>query len=224
MSPKPLLFAAMAALITSCASKESVQVKLIHAAAGTGPVDVYFQDKLQTQSIAPGTSAGYFTAEKKEKESWHGEIRSAENGTLLSTVTNPAWENGKRYTVVLFGNDKRLTKELFGDGYSIPPSGRANLRFMHFVPDMPEVDVYLDKKLLFDDVSYYGDNIFNGTRPFTLVNAGGLHTVEIRSTGTPARSFTRSFSLDPGNTYTLFTHGNAASPGSGGFSMELALH
>ncbi|MGQ3014439.1 MAG: DUF4397 domain-containing protein [Flavobacteriales bacterium] len=222
MTPKPLLYAALAALITSCASKESVQVKFIHAAAGAGPVDVYFQDKLQAPGTASGRSAGYFTAEKKEKEPYYGEIRSGE--VSLSAVTNPAWENGKRYTVVLFGNHNQLSKELFGDSYSMPSPGKANLRFMHFAPDMPEVDVYLDNKLLFDDVAYYGDNIFNGTRPFTEVNAGGTHTVEIRSTGSTVRSFTRSFNLQQGNTYTLFTRGNAAASGANAFAMELAMH
>jgi len=223
MKPKSLLFTALAALITSCASKESVQVKFIHAAAGSGSADIYFQDAILAPGISAAGSAGYFNIERKEKEPYYGEIRSHDNGAVLGTVNNPAWNSGKRYTVVLFGNNNQLSKELFGDSYSVPPSGKANLRFMHFAPDMPEADVYLDQELLFDDVSYYGDNIFNGTRPFTLVNAG-THNIEIRSTTRPERRFTRSFVLEPGNTYTLFSCGNAGSEGSAAFTLDMVLH
>lgn len=223
MRPKILILTAMAALFTSCASKESVQVMFIHAASGSGNADVYFQEYAQAAGIAPGESAGYFTVEKKE--TYSGEILSTASGMPLARISSPAWESGKRYTVILFGNNNRLTKELFGDSYPAPASGKANLRFMHFAPDMPEVDVFLDKEQLFQNVSYYGDNIFNGARPFTQVRAGGLHTIEIRSPGVPVTSFKRSFTLEPGNTYTLFTCGNAkASSKTGAFEMHLVLH
>jgi hypothetical protein len=135
--------------------------------------------------------------------------------TALDT-TVPVSRGGS-YTIFAADSLSRLSPVVFQDDLSLPPSGKARVRFVHCLPGQGNVDFAVTGgAILAAGVP------FKGAADWQLMNAGS-YALEVRPAGDPADPIATitGLVLGAGHVYTVWLYGPVATnaPTSPGFAM-----
>jgi|GEM_PF-3592392 len=163
--------------VSSSSGNSNAGVRVLHAAAGVGNVDVYidgarvlsdvpFNNLLATsyRDIAPGIHRFEVRAAGSAADS---------PGLIDERLLLAA---GTEYTIAAVAKTEGATLQPIVDGNFAPPAGQARLRVGHLSPNAGPVDIYVDDQLVLRSVEYR-----EVTVPRQL--AAGQHTIAVRPSG-----------------------------------------
>lgn len=152
--------------------KKQVTVQYINAATGSPYADYYLQDELQQSFIGYTLNSNSHTADIIPGEPLLIEIKDPGTGNSLSKLSYLNWVEGTHYTVVTYGEYPNIKTAFFSDTAALPPAGKFGLRFMHFSPDAPALDIYFNNVLVDSNKVFYGTDSLNAIGGFAYLNAG----------------------------------------------------
>jgi hypothetical protein len=160
-------------LLSGCIKKkQQIRVQYINATINSPYADYYLQGTVRANFIGYGICSNSNTADILPGEPLIVEVKDPGTGTVLSKLSYLNWVEGTHYTVVTYGEYPNMKTALFSDTASMPPSGKFRLRFMHFSPDAPALDIYFNNILVDSNKVFYGTDSLNAIGGFAYLNAG----------------------------------------------------
>ncbi len=160
-------------LFTGCIKKkEKVTVQYINAAINSPYADYYLQGTVRANFIGYTICSNSNTADILPGDPLIIEVKDPTTGNSFTKLSYPNWVAGTHYTVVTYGEYPNVKTALFSDTVAMPPAGKFRLRFMHFSPDAPALDIYFNNVLVDSNKVYYGTDSLNAIGGFADLNAG----------------------------------------------------
>ena len=144
------------AAVSSCkksTSTATTSVQAINASPDAGTVNLFLSGNLKTTTpVAYGNSSGYFSTIAGNQT---GEVKAAAAGTTLATFPVSLGANAY-YSVFVTGqtSTNNVTAFYAQDKLDVPSPGKAKIRFVHAVADVPSVDLMLNTNTVFSALAY----------------------------------------------------------------------
>jgi hypothetical protein len=180
------------------------QLKLVHGAPNTGPVNA-FTDGLVTFANVPYQSASIYAAVASGPRTVTIEAASVP-GAAIASVT-PPFAAATDTSVVLMGLPGAQSAFALSDLNLPPPLGRARIRFVNAGSDLVPVDILVNFAKVFTGVG--------GSTASTYVDElEDTYTVTFDVAGTTTELLTTSVALTAGRTYSLYLVGTAGQYGA----------
>ena len=183
-------------------SKSNVMV--IHASPNAPNVDVRINNAIALTNVAYPNNSNY-----AELNSGSTNIKVSPTGTITyvidATVDLAA---NKNYSVFAIDSVSKIKPAVVMDDLSTPAAGKAHIRFFHFSPNAPAVDIAVTGgSVLFGNRSFNDQATNTSLANFTPVNAGS-YNLEVRAAGTnTVVLLLPNIPLTAGKIYTVFAKG-----------------
>jgi hypothetical protein len=174
-------FTALACLLAAtpalAASQPSGLLRVAYFSPDGPNVDVYVDGGRILTNIVYKTVGTYQTLPAGSHKVEFRQSGSAAGSPALasaSTTLSP----GAYYTAAALGKAAELTAVVFNDGFTPPMAGKAELRALHFAPEVPAVDIAIKGgPVIFSGVG------FSEATSYAAV-ASGSYDLEFRAAGT----------------------------------------
>ncbi len=214
--------AVLLSLMSGCRKDVQVtEVMLVNTAINGPAVDFYPGGSLSGQDIGYLESTGYQRIEKEEGEPWIAEIKLTGTDQAIYSASDPGWEEDGKYSLWLYGEGSSLNILQVTDNFTTPPVSKAMVRFFHFSPDAPQLDVGVSGgSNWFSGLEYIGNNINTGGTGFLEVEATTFN-IELKMPGSSNVIFTQdNVQLQSGGVYTFYLRGLTAETGGNAFGLS----
>jgi len=183
-------------------SSSDACVRLVHAAPGAPPVDVYLNDAQIAQNLEFGTATEYVMAPSGAGRG----VRVAATGTPVEEAIIDAsldFDPGQAYEILVTGEGDDLEATITGTDLRPLAQGQARLRVINASPDAGAFDVGIagDEENLFEGVD------FRDATDYVVLDAGD-YSLEVRPGGEDMTVALQSdATLEEGVTYDLVALG-----------------
>lgn len=178
-------------------------VRLVHAAPGAPPVDVYVNDSLLAEGLDFDAATAYAPVPSGEGRAF----RAAAAGTPIEEAlasADLALNAGQAYTVLLTGAENDLQLLVTGTDLRPIPAGQARLGFIHASPDAGGVSVELaDGPVLVTDLG------LRAVSPYTAIDAGAYAVHVRRQDGEGLIALAADLGVEEGTVYDAVLTGRA---------------
>jgi Domain of unknown function (DUF4397) len=220
----PLLIIGTLPLINSCVKKDPeskiAQLLLVPLSPNATPCDFSINGTLYATTIGYSTTAGtirytlpYYTIEPKAGSTIAYNVTGSP--TPFATVTKDLQEDNV-YSTFLIDSVSKAKAIIVTDDLSDPAPGKVKIRFFHFSPNAPAVDVVIQgtTNKLFANRSF-NDQVANTVNEKFIEIDPGNYTFlfNIAATGITAYT-TSSQTLLPDRIYTIAARGFVGGAGS----------
>jgi hypothetical protein len=198
-------------LLTASCKKDSAaeaHLMIVNASPNAPAIDGAVNGSVIATGIAYPNNSGY-----KTTSTGNFNIRITQTGTSTVFIDGTLTaEAGAYYSLYMVDSLHKRKATVIRDDLSAPSSGKSKIRLLHFSPDAPAVDVFVNGAAStnfsnrgFNDVQ--SNATFAG---FTEVNAGNID-LQIRLAGTSTVLATiPTITLTAGKIYTVIIKGFAA--------------
>ncbi len=212
----------VSSLISSCSKNDNstapgptpsyAEVMVVHASPDGPAVDLYIDDQLVVNRLAYPGNTGYLQVLPGVKN-----VAAKIAGTSTTLLAGPVpIQANTYYSVFAADSIADVLPILVYDTLTAPPSGMANIRFIHLCPNGPAVDVAVSS-----GATLFSAQSFTQHTSFVPVQAG-TYDFDVRESATGSILFTWSqVSLQAGKIYTMFLRGFNGATGSQALGMEL---
>lgn len=176
----------------------SANVMVVHASPDAPAVDLLVNNAVVAGGLAFPNNTGYLTVPSGTQ---NVKVRVA--GTTTTVIdANLAVTANANYSVFAADSVSKLTPVVLSDNLISPAAGKAHVRFVHFSPNAPAVDVAVQGgPIVFSNVA------FKGNTAFTPLDAG-TYALEVRIAGTSTVVLTvGNVTFADGGIYTVFARG-----------------
>lgn len=190
-------------------------IRFIHNVAGAPPVNIFLNGNAAALNLVYKDIGGYLNVSCGDKEAT---VELAGSGTSLTSRTIRLQKDA-RYTAIVLGDVNNLSTiklYLYSDDLRCPRPDLADLRFIHGIYGAPAVDVYINDKIVFSNVTYSQtgsptyQSISVGKTKIPGANANYvMATITIAGTKNIVTGPTQLY-LIGGGVYTLLASGNSA--------------
>src|SRR5215208_3442181 len=185
-------------------SSSDACVRLVHAAPGAPPVDVYLNDSQIGQNLELGTATEYVMVPSGAGRG----VRVTATGTAIEEAvvdTSLDFDPGQAYEILVTGGGDDLEATITGTDLRPLAQGQARLRVINASPDAGAFDVGIagDEENLFEGVD------FRDATDYVVLDAGD-YSFEVRPGGEDMTVALQSnATLEEGVTYDLIALGRA---------------
>ena len=179
-------------------------VMLVHASPNAPNVDVRINNNTALTNVAYPNNSNYL-----EVNSGSTNIKVAPTGTTTNVIDATVnLEANKNYSVFAIDSVNKIKPAVVNDDLSSPAAGKANIRFFHFSPNAPAVDIAVSGGTVLFGNRMFNDQATNASLAnFTAVNAGS-YNLEVRAAGTNTVVLSLpGVPLTAGKIYTVFAKG-----------------
>jgi hypothetical protein len=178
---------------------DSALLRVVNMSPDAPPVDLQLDGAVAASGVAFRTASPY-TAQASGTRALRV-TASGQPANAIVTASLPL-QPGQALTLVVVGRVPELSLLPLQDDNSPPPAAKARVRFVHAVPDAPQVDVAAQGgPVLFPHIG------FQGISDYTTVDPG-TYALDVRPAGTTTVAFTvPSLTLRPGQVVTVFASG-----------------
>lgn len=183
----------------------TTNIKVANMSPDAGSVDVQVNGQLLTGGVGYGSASSF-------KSTTAGNINLKINVAGSSTTifnANTSVAENKYYSVYLFDSAFNLKVSIFEDDRTPPPSGKANVRFLHLFVGGPAVDIVRagGPTKLFTFRSYQ-DHVGNtALTAYTAIDPGPFSCAAVVSGTNFSVSQLPAFDAAAGKSYTLVLRG-----------------
>jgi Domain of unknown function (DUF4397) len=194
---------------------------VVHASPDAGNVDVYFGGAIAAQNFAYGSDTGYFAVTPGTYS-----LQVAPTATTNYVInTNISLAAGLTYSVFAIDSLSSIKAAVVQDDFTTPPSDSVRVRFLHFSPDAPAVDVAVSGgNLLFGNRTFNDQATTTSLAAFTTI-AAGTYNLEVRAAGTATVVLpVQSVTFEGGKVYTLYAKGFLAGSGVQALGVGTVVH
>jgi len=195
------LYPMLTATAAPAAPLANARIRVAHASPDAPAVDVWVDGALTLEGLAFEDISDYLTVMAGQHAIQVVPAGLTEPAVISATLTFNADVD---YTIAATDELVNITPIVLIDDNSKPAEGKAHVRFVHFSPDAPAVDVALaGGAVLFSNVSFQEDSAY-------LPVDVGTYDLEVRPAGTPTVVLPLpGVVFKAGRVYTVFAMGLA---------------
>lgn len=218
------LFALFA--LTSCEKDDEIvvgesNVMVVHASPNATAVDVLVNNVLALTNLAYPSNSGYVAL-----NSGLTNVKVAPSGTTAYVIDgNVLLEDDESYSVFAIDSVSKLKAVVMMDDLTTPAAGKAHVRFFHFSPNAPAVDIAVaGGPVLFSNRSFNDQATTTSLSNFTALDAG-TYNLEVRAAGTNNVVLNLpNITLASGKIYTVFAKGFMGGSGNTALGAEIIVN
>jgi hypothetical protein len=199
-------------------SMSTSQVMVVHASPNAPNVDVRINNSLALTNVAYPNNSNY-----TQLNSGSTTIKVSPAGTTTNVIDATVnLEANKNYSVFAVDSVSKIKAAVVMDDLTTPASGKAHVRFFHFSPNAPAVDIAVTGGTVLFGNRTFNDQAANASLAgFTAVNAGS-YNLEVRAAGTNTVVLSLpNISLTAGKIYTVFAKGFLGGTGAQALSAQI---
>ena len=222
---KTILAIALSTILTgvSCVKKDPLaqisQVLMVPLSPDASAVDFIINDLVQATTVNYSATVGTAVYSFPYYTITPGNTKVSYNlsgtTTVYATVTGPV-DAETAYSTFLIDSAKRAKLVMTKDDVSEPREGKVKLRFLHFSPNAPAMDVFKvgTTSAMFTNRSFNDQEANKAVQQFIEVDPGSYQFV-FRTAGTTTTLYTTStLTLLPDRIYTLAARGSVGGTGN----------
>ncbi|OLY93060.1 protein of unknown function [Cnuella takakiae] len=187
------------------------RVMVLHASPDAPAVDIRVNNQVAVQALAFPSNTPYVAVNAGSNN-----VKVSPAGTNVNVIdANLNFEGGKVYSVFAIDSVSKLKAAVLEDNLATPAAGKAHLRFLHFSPNAPAVDIAVTGgPVLFANRAFNDQSANTSLSAFTPVDAG-TYNLEVRLAGTNTVVLALpNVAVTAGKIYTVFARGNVGGTGA----------
>lgn len=197
------------------------RVMVVHASPDAPAVDVRINGTVALSNVAFPTNSNY-----AELNSGSTNIKVSPAGTTTYVIDATVnLEADKNYSVFAIDSVSNIEAAVVGDDLTTPAAGKAHIRFFHFSPDAPAVDIAVTGgPVLFANRQFNDQSSNASLANFTPVDAG-TYNLEVRAAGTNTVVLAiPNVPVTAGKIYTVFAKGFLGGAGAQALGAQLIVN
>lgn len=211
-----LLTAALIVCLTSCnkdkddGGDDRPRLMFVHASPDAPAVDIRINDVLAIAGLAFPQNSPYVQLNVGTNN-----IKVAPAGSTFNALDKDVpFAAGKTYTIFAIDSVSKIKAVMIEDNLGAPASGKAHVRFFHFSPNAPAIDIAVaGGPVLFSNRSFNDQSTDSSLAAFAPVDAG-TYNLEARLAGTNNVVLTlNNVAVTAGKIYTVFAKGTVGGTG-----------
>ena len=194
------------------------KLMVVHASPNAPNVDVRVNNSVVLTNVAYPTNSSY-----NNVTSGTTNIKISPTGTMTYVIDgNVSLEANKSYSVFAIDSVTKIKAAAVMDDLTAPASGKAHVRFFHFSPNAPAVDIAVaGGAVLFSNRSFNDQAANASFTAFTPLNAG-TYNLEVRAAGTSTVVLPLpNITLTAGKIYTVFAKGFLGGTGAQALGAQI---
>jgi len=184
-------------------TSEDACVRVVHAAPGSGAVDVYVNDSPLITGLDFGTATEYVALPSGEGRAVR--VTAAETPIEEAIIeVDIALEAGQAYEILATGEQDNLEVLTSGVDLRPVPEDQARFRVIHASPDAGGVDVAIEEGATLSE----GID-FRGIAEYIAIDEGE-YTIQVRVAGEQTVALSTELAVEPGTVYDVVAVGRLA--------------
>jgi hypothetical protein len=194
------------------------KVMVVHASPNAPNVDVRINNNVALTNVAYPNNSNY-----TELNSGSTNIKVSPTGTttyVIDATVNV--EANKNYSVFAVDSVNKIKAAVVMDDLTTPAAGKAHIRFFHFSPNAPAVNIAVTGGSVLFGNRAFNDQAANASlTAFTPVNAG-TYNLEVRAASNNAVVLSLpNIPLTAGKIYTVFAKGFLGGTGAQALGAQI---
>lgn len=220
-----LLAALMLTGIVSCTKTDNGEgeavpprVMVVHASPDAPAVDIRVNNQVAVSGLAFLTNTPYVPVAVGNNN-----IRVSPAGASVDVINaNVPFMAGRNYTVFAVDSVSKIKAALVEDNLTAPAAGKSHIRFFHFSPNAPAVDIAITGGPVVFANRTFNDQAANpNLASFTPVDAG-TYNLEVRLAGTNTVVLAiPGVPVAAGKIYTVYAKGTVGGTGAQALGAQL---
>ncbi len=194
---------------------------VVHASADAPNLDVFANTGLVVQNFAYGADTGYYAT-----QSGTYNFQVAVTATATALVSQDiTMAPDKAYSVFIIDSFSKIKLTAVEDNFTAPPGDSVRIRFLHFSPDAPAVDIVSGGTTVLAGNRSFNDQAANAELTQFITVAAGTYNLDVRLAGTSTILLPLSNTvLAGGKVYTFYAKGFAAGTGTQALGVGTIVH
>jgi len=200
------------------ASKSNVLVA--HASPDAPGVDLLVDGSVAGTNLTFPNSTGYLSVNSGDRN-----IKVNVTGTTTTVINaNVPFATDMNYSIFAIDSVSKITPVVVTDNLTMPASGKAHIRFFHFSPNAPAVDVAVTGGPVLFSNRTFNKSVTGSEMAFTPVDAG-TYNLEVRLAGTTTVVLSLpGIVLENGKIYTVFAKGFVGGTGTQALGAQIIVN
>jgi len=213
----------LSTVLLACEKDDDAKTKVmvIHASPNAPNVDVRVNNAIAFSNLPFPENTAYTSINAGSTN-----IKVSPTGTTTYVIdaTTTLAEN-KNYSVFAIDSVSKIKLAAVEDNLAAPAAGKAHVRFFHFSPNAPAVDIAVTGgPVLFANRTFNDQSTNNALIAFTPVNAG-TYNLEVRPAGsTTVVLALPNITLEAGKIYTVFAKGLLGEGGTKALGAKIIVN
>lgn len=218
---------ALSVFIASCDKddddemEEKAQVMVVHASPNAPAVDVRVNNAVALSNVAFPTNSSYLAV---NSGTTNIKVSPATTTTYVIDANVDLMAN-TNYSVFAIDSVNKIKAAVVTDNLATPATGKAHVRFFHFSPNAPAVDIAVTGgPVVFSSRAFNDQATTTSRQAFTPLDAG-TYNLEVRLAGTTTRVLALpNVVLTAGKIYTVFAKGFVGGTGAQALGAQVIVH
>jgi hypothetical protein len=194
------------------------KVMVVHASPNAPNVDVRINNTVALSNVAYPANSNYTAL-----NSGTTNIKVSPTGTMNYVIDATVnLDADKNYSVFAIDSVSKIKAAVVMDDLTTPAAGKAHVRFFHFSPNAPAVDIAITGgAVLFSNRRFNDQSTNASSTAFTPVNAA-TYNLEVRAAGTNTVVLSLpNIPLTAGKIYTVFAKGFLGGTGAQALGAQI---
>ncbi len=218
---------ALSLFLTSCDKDDDntmpaqAQVMVVHASPNGPAVDVRVNNAVALSNVSFPSNSAYTAVNAGSTN-----IKVSPAGTTTYVIDATVnLEAQKNYSVFAIDSVSKIKAAVVTDDLTTPASGKSHVRFFHFSPNAPAVDIALTGgAVLFPNRSFNDQGTNTAAIAFTPLDAG-TYNLEVRLAGTNTVVLALpNVAIAAGKIYTVFAKGFVGGTGAQALGAQVIVN
>lgn len=218
---------ALSVFIASCDEDDDemelqkAQVMVVHASPNAPNVDVRINNAVALTNVAYPSNSPYTAV-----DAGTANFKISPTGTTTYVIdASVPLTADNYYSVFAIDSVNKIKPAVVGDNLTAPASGKAHVRFFHFSPNAPAVDIAVtDGPVVFSNRTFNDQSTTASLASFTPLDAG-TYNLEVRLAGTNTAVLSLpNTTLTAGKIYTVFAKGFVGGTGSQALGAQVIVN
>ena len=220
---KTIYLAALSVFMISCDKDDDVETNkanlmVVHASPNAPAVDVRIDNSVVLSNVPYPANSDYLSTTAGSTN-----IKISPTSTTTYVIdANVNLEANKNYSVFAIDSVSKIKAAVVPDDLTTPSAGKAHVRFFHFSPNAPAVDIAVSGGPVLFSNRNFNDQTANTTAVnFTPVDANS-YNLEVRLSGESTVVLSLpGVTLTPGKIYTVFAKGFVGGVGAQALGAQI---
>lgn len=169
-------------LQASCKKKDlcKLKVQFINASMHSPYLDYYLQGIKRAEFIGYTLCSNSHTADLEAGEPLVVEVKNPTTNATVFSASYTDWKPNWHYTLVMYDDYSHPKFTLLKDSVSWPSPGSFKVRFMHFSPEAPALDLFFNADTAGFNKTYFATDSTNAVDSMYTLQAA-TYTVSLRN-------------------------------------------
>jgi len=225
---KTITLAALAFTAASCDKDDDddddmgkAQVMVVHASPNGPAVDVRVNNAVAVSNLAYPNNTAYTAVNAGSTN-----LKVSPAGTTTYVIdANVTLAANTNYSVFAIDSVSKIKAAVVSDNLATPAAGKAHVRFFHFSPNAPAVDIAVSGgAVLFSNRTFNDQSTNNSVIGFTPVDAG-TYNLDVRPAGSSSVVLAvPGVKFEAGKIYTVFAKGFLGGTGAQALGAQVIVN